>query len=167
MQSEKNHRSKHFLVAAIASAALAAAPARADDTELAFDAETGMTVAAGVVSLVYTPAKVVYALGGGVAAGLAYVMSAGDAEVTEPILTPSLRGDYFVSPAHLRGERPLEFFGREPADATQAAEPPAVASGDGLDGETAPAGAASEYEPAYEPVTPSGEPIAGAAPSIE
>jgi hypothetical protein len=60
---------------------------------------------------------------------MAYVVSAGDDDVTEPILTPSVRGDYIVRPEHLRGEKSLEFFGRAPA----AEEPPAVASGDGLD----------------------------------
>jgi hypothetical protein len=113
-------------------------PADTDQDGVPIDSEAGIGVAAGLVSLVYTPAKVLYALGGGAVAGMAYLASAGNEDVTEPILTPSLRGDYIVTPEHLRGERPLEFFGREPGD------PPAVSSGDGLDGATAAASPASD-----------------------
>ena len=115
---------------------LAAAPARAgsdaSDADGGREGEAGLGVAAGLISLVYAPAKVVYAVGGGVVAGLAYVLSAGNQDVTDPILTPALRGDYVVTPAHLRGERPLEFIGREPEEpaASHAAQ---RSSGDGLD----------------------------------
>lgn len=100
------------------------------------EGEAGLGVAAGLISIVYAPAKVLYAAGGGLVAGLAYVLSAGDQDVTEPILTPALRGDYVVTPAHLRGERPLEFIGREPEESAQRGEPghhEAKESGDGLD----------------------------------
>jgi hypothetical protein len=107
-------------------------PACAEDVTGITESEAGIGVAAGLVSLVYTPAKVLYAIGGGAIAGMAYLASAGDQDVTEPILTPSLHGDYIVRPEHLRGERPLEFFGREP----EPVEPPSVASGDGLDAAT-------------------------------
>ncbi|RIL05880.1 MAG: hypothetical protein DCC71_08740 [Proteobacteria bacterium] len=126
-----------FAAAVAASLALGAGAARADEERQPVDSEAGIGVAAGLVSLVYTPAKVLYALGGGVAAGMAYLASAGDQSVTEPILTPSLRGDYVVTPEHLRGEKSLEFFGRHPADGARHAEAPPVSSGgDGLDGAT-------------------------------
>lgn len=116
---------------------IAVSPARADDTASPVDSDAGVGIAAGLASLVYTPAKVLYALGGGVAAGMAYLASAGNQDVAEPILTPSLRGDYVVTPEHLRGERTLEFFGREPAASHRAsADTPPVSSGDGLDGAT-------------------------------
>jgi len=111
------------------------------------EGEAGLGVAAGLISIVYAPAKVLYAAGGGLVAGLAYVLSAGDQDVTEPILTPSLRGDYVVTPAHLRGERPLEFIGREPEDRAQRDEPghqEASASGDGLDAAPSVSSDASE-----------------------
>lgn len=129
-----------FTVALAFGAALSAAPVRADESSAAqpADSEAGLGIAAGLVSLVYTPAKVLYALGGGAIAGMAYLASAGDQDVTEPILTPSLRGDYVVTPEHLKGERSLEFFGRE--EITETATPPVSAQGDGLDGSTASAG---------------------------
>ena len=116
--------------------AISATPARAGESSTAqpVDADAGMGIAAGLASLVYTPAKVLYALGGGVAAGMAYLASAGNQDVTTPILTPSVRGDYVVTPEHLRGERTLEFFGREPAATHHvSASTPPVSSGDGLD----------------------------------
>jgi hypothetical protein len=130
-----------FRIAASAAAfafAMGASPVRADEAAQPVDSDAGIGIAAGLASLVYTPAKVIYALGGGVAAGMAYIASAGNQDVTEPILTPSLRGDYVVTPDHLRGTKELEFFGRE-ADRTQraSADTPPVSSGDGLDGGTA------------------------------
>ena len=121
---ERNHVDSQFIVRGRGRAGgrrrCAAAPANAQSETKAEDAgregEAGLGVAAGLVSVVYAPAKVLYAAGGGLVAGLAYVFSAGDKQVTEPILTPALRGDYVVTPAHLRGERQLEFIGREPED---------------------------------------------------
>ena len=126
-------------------AALGATPACATETQNPVDGDAGMSIAAGLATIVYTPAKVLYAVGGGVAAGMAYLASAGNEDVAAPILTPSVRGDYVVTPEHLRGDRPLEFFGREAGGGTHAsAEPPAVSSGDGLDGSTTGGGAADE-----------------------
>lgn len=128
---------RHFRIVASAVAfalVAAASPVRADEATNPVDSDAGIGIAAGLATLVYTPAKVIYALGGGVAAGMAYIASAGNQDVTEPILTPSLRGDYIVTPEHLRGEKELEFFGREPnASQRASAETPPVSSGDGLD----------------------------------
>jgi len=129
----------------VLTTALLAAPVRAEEQE-PIDSEAGIEVAAGLATLVYAPAKALYALTGGLAAGMAYIASAGNQDVTEPILTPSLRGDYIVRPEHLRGEKTLEFFGRAPVEPEEA---PAVASGDGLDGATAnAAGPRDPSEPA-------------------
>lgn len=132
-------------IALAAAIALAASPVRADEAKQPIDSDAGVGIAAGLASLVYTPAKVLYALGGGVAAGMAYLASAGDQDVAAPILTPSVRGDYVVTPEHLRGERSLEFFGREPEPSQRAnAETPPVSSGDGLDGDSHDDSAADE-----------------------
>jgi hypothetical protein len=145
------------------AALLAATPAGAQtETSSETDAanggregEAGLGVAAGLISVFYAPAKVLYAAGGGLVAGLAYVVSAGDKQVTEPILTPALRGDYVVTPAHLRGERPLEFIGREPEDRAlrdESNQPAPGTSGDGLDAAPAVSSdATATTEPAPEP----------------
>ena len=144
-------------------ALLAAAPAGAQTgTQSETDAENGgregeagLGVAAGLISLFYAPAKVLYAAGGGLVAGLAYVVSGGDQQVVDPILTPALRGDYVVTPAHLRGERQLEFIGREPEDRAlrdEQGQPASNKSGDGLDAAPAVSGDATEATaPAPEP----------------
>ena len=53
-------------------------------------------------------------LGGLVVGGLAWAFSGGDNEVAKVVLTPSVLGDYVVTPRHLKREEPLEFFGRDP-----------------------------------------------------
>jgi hypothetical protein len=75
----------------------------------------GLGAASALSSLLYGPIKCVYALGGLVVGGLAWPLSGGDSDVMWKILTPAVRGDYVVTPAHLTGEKPLEFFGRDPA----------------------------------------------------
>lgn len=76
--------------------------------------DAAMTAAAVVCSLVYAPVKVAYAAGGAIVAGLGYVLSAGDSQVVDPIIDASVRGDYFLMPDQLRGDRPIEFVGRSP-----------------------------------------------------
>jgi len=76
--------------------------------------ELGMGTATVLSNLVYGPVKLLYALGGGLVASVAWVFSGGDIAVARPIVDASLRGDYFVSTSHLRGERDLEFVGRRP-----------------------------------------------------
>lgn len=75
-------------------------------------------VSAGMLSVVanlfYIPAKTVYALSGGLVAGVAYAFSGGDADVVGPIVNASLRGDYVILPAHIRGQDKVDFVGRKP-----------------------------------------------------
>lgn len=96
---------------------LAAGPARADDMA----GEGGMGVAAALASLIYGPVKVVYAASGLVFGGIAWALSGGDSAVMQAVITPAVRGDYVITPDVLRRERPLEFFGRDPAYREQVA----------------------------------------------
>ena len=77
-------------------------------------AAAGWGALSAFTSLLYSPVKVLYAVGGLVVGGFAWVFSAGDNEVLNTVITPAVRGDYVVTPEHLRGERPLEFIGRDP-----------------------------------------------------
>jgi type IV secretory pathway VirB2 component (pilin) len=74
----------------------------------------GLGAASAICSLVYGPVKVATAILGLVVGGLSYPLSGGDADVTMRVINTSVRGDYVVTPSHLRGERPLEFWGRAP-----------------------------------------------------
>ena len=107
------------LVAAFLTCALVAAPAAAEQSTHS-EAMTG--AGSALCSLIYGPVKIVYALGGGVVGGLAWLFSAGDSDVAGSIWTASFRGDYVVTPNHLNGEDSLEFVGRSPEQRRAAAE---------------------------------------------
>lgn len=96
-----------FAVVALALVSLTVSPALAD--EPAQDAKRGASVV--LANVVYMPAKVLYAAGGGVVAGFAYLFSAGDKQVAKPILDAAIGGDYVVESKHLSGEKKLVFFG--------------------------------------------------------
>jgi hypothetical protein len=104
------------LAALLAAAGLVLAPglglAESSSGETA--REGGVGAGSALVSLVYGPTKILYATGGLIVGGLAFAFSGGDAEVAQVVLTPSVRGDYVVTPKHLRGEKEIEFFGRKP-----------------------------------------------------
>jgi len=91
---------------------LAVSPALADPaaTKPTKEMKTGATTV--LANVVYMPAKVLYAAGGGLVAGAAYLFSAGDKEVAKPILDAAIGGDYVVEPEHLSGDKKLVFFGQ-------------------------------------------------------
>jgi hypothetical protein len=92
-----------------------AVPARAappSDDEPSPMAEGGRGIAAGVATLVYTPTKIAYALGGLLVAGVVYAYSGGDGETVARAVYAPLRGDYVVTPGHLTGKRKLRFIGQ-------------------------------------------------------
>lgn len=63
-------------------------------------------------SIVYTPIKACYAAAGTVGGGLVFLMSAGQSSTAAgKILESSTRGDWFVHPEHLTGQRRLRFRG--------------------------------------------------------
>jgi len=78
--------------------------------------EAGLALGAAVVDLVYVPAKIVCAFGGmalGTATGL---LTGGDVRAAYAFWVPAGSGTYFLTPAHLDGTRPIEFFGADYAD---------------------------------------------------
>lgn len=87
-----------------------------------------MGAAAALTSLVYSPVKLVYAVGGLVIGSLAWVFTAGDTEVADKVYVRSLRGTYVITPEILRGDEPLVFIGRDPS-VMPVQQPKAVASG--------------------------------------
>jgi hypothetical protein len=122
----RQHRQTNFVIgiALAAVLALAPSPARADDAEAATGA--GLGAAAMLCTLVYGPAKLIYATLGGITSGFAYALTGGSTEVAYPIFASSVYGDYIVKPANLSGDEPLEFVGRE------AGEPDVASGGEGI-----------------------------------
>jgi hypothetical protein len=107
------------LVGSLAAVAIALSPA----TALAGDSDNigvdlGLGVASALCSIVYAPVKIIYASGGLIVGGFGWALSGGDSEVASAIVDPAVRGDYVVTPAVLKGERPLEFYGHRRAKAS-------------------------------------------------
>lgn len=82
--------------------------------------EAGLGLASALASVLYAPVKIVYATGGLLVGGLAFAFSGGDSDVAKVVISPSVRGDYVITPAQLRGEKSIEFIGREPGYASRA-----------------------------------------------
>ena len=99
-----------MLFVGVLALVLQTSPARADSGAN----EAGLGVGSAVLSLVYGPVKIVYSVLGVVFGGFAYGLSGGDSSVMHAVVTPAIRGDYVITPSHLRGERPLEFIGQDP-----------------------------------------------------
>jgi hypothetical protein len=114
---------RRTLMAALALSFLmsTSASANADDPE-----GVGYGVGAALCSVVYGPAKIVYAALGSIVGAGAWAVTGGDDTISTPIFESALYGDYLVTPDVLKGERPLEFVGRSPEakHGSQVASPP-------------------------------------------
>lgn len=73
--------------------------------------DAGVGIGSVLLSLVYSPFKIVYALLGGITGGAAYFCSGLNQEVANNIWIPSVTGDYLITPQILRGEKPVRFVG--------------------------------------------------------
>jgi len=107
------------LAGALLAVVVCAAPAHAQSQA----EDVGYGIGAGLSSLLYFPAKVVYAGLGTVVSGISYVLTGGDGEVARPIFESAVYGDYVVTPEVLRGREPLEFVGRPSDPAPYVAAP--------------------------------------------
>ena len=76
--------------------------------------EGGLGAVSAISSLIYGPIKLTYCVLGLVFGGMAYGLSGGDSDVLDAVITPAVRGDYVITPSVIRGERSLEFLGRDP-----------------------------------------------------
>ena len=90
--------------------------------------EAGYGLGSVVANLFYMPAKITYAGLGLITGGLGYVLSAGRADVANNIIYPSVRGNYVVTPSHLKGTEPIYFVGAPPPETGPRADVPAAAT---------------------------------------
>jgi hypothetical protein len=123
----KNHLLKGLalgLLIAMTSAPLHAqtAPSSTEPAEPGLGEEVGYGVGSALANLLYIPAKVTYAGLGLLTGGLGFVLSAGRADVANNIIYPSIRGNYVVTPSHLRGTEPIYFVGAPPAESGERVE---------------------------------------------
>jgi hypothetical protein len=95
--------------------ALAAAPTAAwADMGSDLPNEGGIGAVAALSTLIYGPVKLTYAVLGLLVGGAAWGLSGGDQQVLSSVVNPALRGDYVVTPEHIKMERSLEFYGHDP-----------------------------------------------------
>lgn len=91
-------------------------PASAAEEDGSKSEEALLGLGSGVLTLVYLPAKVVYAALGGIVGGFAYVITGGNLETAKTVWEPSFYGTYVITPSHLKGDEPVRFFGVSPYD---------------------------------------------------
>ena len=91
--------------------------------------EAGYGIGSALANVLYIPAKVTYAGLGLLTGGLGYVLSGGRTDVASNIIYPAIRGNYVVTPSHLKGTEPIYFVGAPPAtEDSQQAQAPAPQS---------------------------------------
>jgi hypothetical protein len=89
--------------------------------------EAGSGAGAAIASVFYIPAKVTYAGLGLITGGLGYLLTGGRADVANNIIYPAVRGNYVVTPSHLKGTEPLYFVGAPPPETGPRADAPSSA----------------------------------------
>jgi hypothetical protein len=104
-------RLRAVALVALLAASLAPGAALAEESATS---EAGVGALSAVSSLIYGPAKILYALTGTLIGGMAWGLSGGDSQVLHAVVSPAVRGDYVVTPEHIRMEKQVEFFGQEP-----------------------------------------------------
>ena len=73
--------------------------------------EAALGVGSFFLTLVYTPLKMAYAIGGGIVGGFAWALTGGDLETAQDVWEPSVYGTYVITPDHLKGNEPVRFVG--------------------------------------------------------
>jgi len=102
--------------------AITAAPLPAQTTDPAnqqpesLGEEAGYGAGSVLANVFYMPAKITYAGLGLLTGGLGFVLSGGRADVANNIIYPAIRGNYVVTPSHLRGTEPIYFVGAPPPE---------------------------------------------------
>jgi hypothetical protein len=108
---------------------LAGMPAEAQAQQPPVDSEhspsgIGMQAASVLATIVYFPFKAVTAIGGGIVGGLGYLFSGASKAAANAVWVPSVYGTYIITPDHLAGRKPVQFFGKTPSQpATQSPRP--------------------------------------------
>ena len=71
----------------------------------------GYGAGALLCNVIYIPAKLVYALLGGIVGGGTYLVTAGNQQAANTVWRSALGGDYVVTPQMLAGQEPINFSG--------------------------------------------------------
>jgi hypothetical protein len=93
-------------------ALLAGSPAAARVENPSLFREGGLGATAALLSLVYGPLKLVYALSGIALGSGSFVWTWGDRDAAMAVVNTSVGGDYVITPEHLSGTADLRFTGQ-------------------------------------------------------
>ena len=100
-------KGRRWIAIVALSITLGASPARA----ATYLGDAGWGVASAFMNLGYMPAKLVYAVFGGLTGGLAWACTAGDSQVADAVWRASLGGTYVITPSVLKGDSGIAFTG--------------------------------------------------------
>jgi hypothetical protein len=105
----------------------------------------GYGAGALVCNLIYIPAKLVYALLGGIVGGGTFLITAGNQQAANTVWRSALGGDYVVTPQMLAGQQPINFSG--PTDTPPDAPAPVTSSSSSMTTTTASSGGVAPITP--------------------
>jgi hypothetical protein len=100
-----------------------AAQSMGGDREQSSGTDVGLEAASWALTVPYGAVKVAFAILGGFAGGLTYVFSGGNTEAAKAVWDTSVRGTYVITPAHLKGDKPVRFLGVQPEEETASSAP--------------------------------------------
>ena len=95
------------------------APPQSQAGEPTSGEDLGYGVGSVLASMFYSPFKITYAGLGLITGGLGFMLSAGNMDVANNIISPAVKGNYVITPRHLKGEEPLIFVGPPPTPEPQ------------------------------------------------
>ncbi|MCW5892364.1 MAG: hypothetical protein KIT14_17725 [bacterium] len=95
----------------VGAAALGASLGVVSPAQAEFLEDAGWGSLTVLSNVLYMPAKVGYALFGGLTGGAAYGLTGGDYDTAQNVWDPALSGTYVLTPGMLRGEQPIQFAG--------------------------------------------------------
>lgn len=73
--------------------------------------EAGLGIGSALLTVVYFPCKLAYAILGGIVGTFSYGLTGGDLETAKAVWEPSFYGTYVITPDHLKGNEPVRFIG--------------------------------------------------------
>jgi hypothetical protein len=119
----------------------------------------GYGAGALLCNLLYIPAKLVYALLGGIVGGGTYLITAGNQQAANTVWRSALGGDYVVTPQMLAGQQPINFSG--PTDTPPVVPEAATSSSSSMTTTTASSGGIAPIPPL--PASSSGSPASASS----
>jgi len=107
----------------------------------------GYGAGALLCNVLYIPAKLVYALLGGLVGGGTYLITAGNQQAANTVWRSALGGDYVVTPQMLAGQQPINFSGPTDTPPENAAPAPMTSSSSSMTTTTASSGGVAPIAP--------------------